>query len=99
MTRLSRKDWKELDRLLGLHGWSGYYDLVETLKIIAGNLGITNTGVELYPETGGWGLESLSLPQVVSYLSDWSSILSHQEGFPELAVEASKDVERKGGIP
>ena len=95
MVRLSRTDWRELDRLLDLHGWSGYYDLVETLKIIAGNLGITNTGVELYPETDG--LESMSLPQIVLYLSDWSSILSHQEGFPELALEASKDTERSKG--
>lgn len=95
MDRLSRKDWKELDRLLGLHGFGGYYDLVESLKMIAGSLAITNTGVELYPETDG--LESMTLPQIVSYLSDWSRILSHQEGFPELALEASKDIERSKG--
>lgn len=95
MDRLSRKDWDELDRLLGLHGFGGYYDLVETLKMIAGSLAITNTGVELYPETDG--LESMTLPQIVSYLSDWSTILSHQEDFPELALEASKDTERRKG--
>ena len=95
MDRLSRKDWDELDRLLGLHGFGGYYDLVECLRMIAGDLGITNTGVELYPEHEG--PVSMTLPQIVSYLSDWSRILSHQKGFPELALEASKDTERSGG--
>ena len=95
MDRLSRRDWSELDRLLGLHGFGGYYDLVESLKVIAGSLAITNTGVELYPETDG--LELMTLPQIVSYLSDWSWILSHHKGFPELAIEASKDTEGSGG--
>ena len=32
---MERKDWEELDRLLGLEGFGGYYDLVECLKDIA----------------------------------------------------------------
>jgi len=32
---LNRDDWEELDRLLGLEGFGGYYDLVECLKDIA----------------------------------------------------------------
>ena len=29
---MKRKDWEELDRLLGLEGFGGYYDLLELLK-------------------------------------------------------------------
>ncbi|GAH18533.1 unnamed protein product, partial [marine sediment metagenome] len=32
---MKREDWDELDRLLGLEGFGGYYDLVECLKDIA----------------------------------------------------------------
>ena len=32
---MNRDDWEELDRLLGLEGFGGYYDLVECLKDIA----------------------------------------------------------------
>ena len=32
---MNREDWDELDRLLGLEGFGGYYDLVECLKDIA----------------------------------------------------------------
>ena len=32
--RLSKDDWEELDRLLSLHGFGGYYDLVECLKMV-----------------------------------------------------------------
>jgi len=32
---MKHKDWDELDRLLGLEGFGGYYDLVECLKDIA----------------------------------------------------------------
>jgi len=32
---MERKEWEELDRLLGLEGFGGYYDLVECLKDIA----------------------------------------------------------------
>lgn len=29
---MNHKDWEELDRLLGLEGYGGYYDLLELLK-------------------------------------------------------------------
>ena len=32
---MERKDWEELDRLLGLEDFGGYYDLIECLKDIA----------------------------------------------------------------
>jgi len=32
--RLSERDWEELDRLLSKHGFGGYYDLVECLKMV-----------------------------------------------------------------
>ena len=35
---MNREDWDELDRLLGLEGFGGYYDLVECLKDIARSL-------------------------------------------------------------
>lgn len=30
---LSEEDWSKLDELLGKHGFGGYYDLVECLKM------------------------------------------------------------------
>jgi len=35
---MDRKDWDELDRLLGLEGFGGYYDLVECIKYSVGEL-------------------------------------------------------------
>ena len=97
MTRLSRKDWSELDRLLGLHGFGGYYDLVEALKQVAGDLGMTNTGVELYPEHDGG--QSISLPQMVSYLRDWATILSRDQLFPTIAEKCGEEVRLERGGP
>jgi len=31
---LSKEEWDQLDTLLGKHGFGGYYDLVESLKIV-----------------------------------------------------------------
>lgn len=31
---LSKDDWAHLDTLLSKHGFGGYYDLVESLKIV-----------------------------------------------------------------
>ena len=31
---LSKDDWDALDNLLSKHGFGGYYDLVESLKIV-----------------------------------------------------------------
>jgi len=57
MTRLSREDWNLLDDLLGRHGFGGYYDLVECLKMVAGDLGIGMTGLDTS--------DKMSLPRVV----------------------------------
>jgi hypothetical protein len=93
MTRLSREDWTELDRLIGLHGFGGYYDLVECLKQIAGDLGISLTGLDLYPETDGGA--AISLPQIVQYLQDWTLLLKDQEIFSELVERAAAEAEVK----
>ncbi len=90
--RLSRGDWAELDSLLGKHGFGGYYDLVECLRMVAGDLGITSTGIELFPEHDG--PISMSLPQIVKYLQDWAGILSDDEDFPALVERAAKRAER-----
>ena len=34
MSRLNREEWQQLDKLLGKHGFGGYYDLLECLKIV-----------------------------------------------------------------
>ena len=91
--RLSREDWDKLDELLGKHGWGGYYDLVECLKIVAGDLGITMTGIELYPEHDGG--QSMSLPQIVQFLQDWAGLISKDPEFKVLAERVAKEAEIK----
>lgn len=88
MTRLSREDWNLLDKLLGKHGWGGYYDLVEVLKNVAGQLGISCVGLDL-----GDPEEKTDLPQIVQYLSDWAEIISHTPGFMELMEKAAEGTE------
>ena len=90
--RLSKEDWDKLDELLGRHGWGGYYDLVECLKIVAGDLGITMTGIELYPEHDGG--QSMSLPQIVRFLQDWAGLISVNPDFPALVERVAKEAER-----
>jgi len=34
MSRLSKEEWNQLDNLLSKHGFGGYYDLLECLKMI-----------------------------------------------------------------
>lgn len=36
---MNKEDWNKLDALLGKHGFGGYYDLVECLKIVLGRVG------------------------------------------------------------
>ena len=86
--RLPYKDWEKLDELLGKHGFGGYYDLIECLKDIAGQLGFSNTGVDITSPD-----EKVELPQMISYLRDWSSTLSNTPGFTELAVKAAEELE------
>jgi hypothetical protein len=96
--RLSREDWERLDELLGKHGWGGYYDLVECLRIVAGDLGITSTGIELYPEReGAQARGGMSLPQIVKYLQDWAGLISKDPEFPSLVERVAKGAERVKG--
>lgn len=83
--RLPKAKWNQLDDLLGEHGFGGYYDLVECLKIIAGDLGISATGVDLG--------SSMSLPQIVQFLQDWATILSRTDGFRYVIEEAASEAE------
>ena len=89
--RLSKEDWDRLDTLIGKHGFGGYYDLVECLKIVAGELGISNTGIELYPEHDGG--QSMSLPQIVQFLQDWARLISTDREFPALAERVASEAE------
>jgi len=36
--KLNKKDWNELDRLLGKMGFGGYYDCIEVLRSAASKL-------------------------------------------------------------
>lgn len=77
MTRLSKDDWNLLDGLLGRHGFGGYYDLVECLKMVAGDLGIGMTGLDTS--------DDMSLPQIVKFLQNWAGLLSKDKGFMAIA--------------
>lgn len=60
-TRLERSEWDMLDALLAKHGFGGYYDLVESLKLIAGRVGKKQL-------KKGWNSVKLDLPTVVQLL-------------------------------
>ncbi len=89
--RLSKEDWDKLDTLLGKHGWGGYYDRVECLKMVAGDLGISSMGIELYPEHDGG--QSMSLPQIVQFLQDWAGLITRDPDFPALAERVAREAE------
>ena len=86
-TKLSYREWEALDELLEKHGFGGYYDLLETLKMIAANLGIGNTGADMGDPAQRW-----TLPDLVNLLVAWSSKLSHTDGFQEIAELAARAV-------
>ncbi|MDH5203276.1 MAG: hypothetical protein OEW69_08465 [Nitrospirota bacterium] len=46
MARLTKEEWKKLDELLSKHGFGGYYDLVECLKMALSKI----TGKKDLPE-------------------------------------------------
>ena len=77
MTRLSKDDWNLLDDLLGRHGFGGYYDLVECLKMVAGDLGMGMTGLNTS--------DNMSLPQIVQFLQDWVGLISKDDQFTAIA--------------
>ena len=60
--------------------------------MVAGDLGITSTGIELYPEHDG--PVSMSLPQIVKYLQDWAWLISMDSEFPGLVERVAKGAER-----
>lgn len=84
--RLSKKDWNKLDELLSKHGFGGYYDLIECLKDIARRIGIQNTGVKLYSEN-----RSVSLPQIIQFLQDWTLILYRNPEFLEITEKIAEE--------
>ena len=83
--RLSKEDWDKLDTLLGKHGFGGYYDMVECLKSVAGDLGISETGLDMS--------DNMSLPQIVQFLQDWAGLISVDDDFPALAERVAGDAE------
>jgi len=85
--RLSKEKWNLLDDLLDQHGFGGYYDLVECLKMVAGDLGISEIGIDL--------TDSFSLPEIVKLIMFWSRILSETEGFMSIVKVAAQDNKRR----
>jgi len=74
-TRLAYKEWNRLDDLLGMHGWGGYYDLVECIK---GDL--STLGAEYCTEPGGLLdiYESIkTLPEALELLHAWASMIGN----------------------
>jgi hypothetical protein len=59
---LSKDDWNLLDTLLGKHGFGGYYDLVECLKLVLSR--ITKGQLDL--------TKIKDLPSVVAALTKYS---------------------------
>ena len=61
MMRLSKDEWNQLDQLLGKHGFGGYYDLVDCLKMVVAKVGKDKLKHD-------WGSEVRDLPAVVNLL-------------------------------
>lgn len=80
--KLSYKEWSLLDDLLSKHGFGGYYDLLESIKDIAGGLGIGLTGLDLQ--------DVKDLTTAVMTLSLWATKLRHHPEFQRIAKEAAK---------
>lgn len=89
--RLSRTDWDQLDTLLGKHGFGGYYDLVECLKMVLTDLGFGNTGVEL----NGEDALKVDLPGVIGLLRQWATVIGNSEGFQQIAEKSGTIVHKK----
>lgn len=62
---LSSEAWNMLDDLLGQHGFGGYYDLLECLKMV-----LSRVGRDRLRE--GWQQEVKDLPTVVSALLEFT---------------------------
>lgn len=83
MTRLSRADWDKLDDLLGKHGLGNYYDFLECMKQIASDLGMSNV----------YDLDDFkTLPDLWHELRTWTTLLSGELGFIDLAIDLSEKV-------
>ena len=71
--------------MLGKHGFGGYYDLLETLKMIAGDLNIGETGIDVSDPEYKW-----TLPELVKLIQRWAFALSCVDGHGHLYAEAAK---------
>lgn len=88
--RLPKAKWEQLDGLLGEHGFGGYYDLVECLKIVGGNIGLWMSKYD--------SSDSYSLPDIMNLLLVWSQALSSIPEFDEVVKIALHSVDTtKGG--
>lgn len=63
--RLSKLEWNRLDDLLSKHGFGGYYDLVECLKMVLKRIGKGKL-------QEGWEKEVKDLPTAVNLLMEVS---------------------------
>lgn len=85
MTRLARKEWNELDRLLELHELGNYYDFLARLQYIASCLGFGNVGYDI-EET------FKDLPAIIDEIESWSSLLSSDKRFRAITEELGAKV-------
>lgn len=79
MKRLSREDWDALDDLLGKHGYGGYYDFLECLKIIGRNISagfLRKNGDLQMIDTD----EVKSIPEMMAILDSWSDQIALWRG-------------------
>ena len=84
--RLNKEDWEKLDELLGKHGFGGYYDMLEALKMCLNSLGISYLGID--PN------DIKNLSEAVSLLNVWTYSISQDKEFLKLlerVVDAHKN--------
>lgn len=77
--RLSREDWDQLDTLIGKHGFGGYYDFLECLRMVGKNI-----AAGLLKEDGDVRMIDLdevkTLHEMTSILLSWSDKISVWRG-------------------
>ena len=81
-TKLPYQEWDQLDTLLGKHGFGGYYDLVECLKVALAALAVPS----FIRDKDGHGIdidddpELKTLPDLVYMLDAWAGLIANWSG-------------------
>lgn len=91
---LTRENFEELDRLIGLLGYGGYYDYLEALKEIGSKIGA-------YTVPGGEidRMDIKTLPDIETILSAWAELISKwRRKNPDWAEEILKEKTKIGFV-